>query len=169
MQAFPDTVDGIAYTMPLPLQEILHEVVSAVPHSPDALLSGFETRIRALFTHNSVPPIWSRAALVVLYQRLRGAGALHPVVRATSWDILLHLDPQPCLKVQVFPLFIAGTVAFLQTQRDAVNLRWVHAPEKGFEEGLKFLESLWAEMDRTGRTVDWLDFAEQKKVALVFF
>ncbi|RSH95702.1 hypothetical protein EHS25_000794 [Saitozyma podzolica] len=168
LQAFPETVDGVPYTVPLLLHEILHEVVSGATVNGEQF-AGLEHRIRALFNQSSVPLIWSRAGLLVLYQRLRGAGALHPVVKAMAWDILLNLEPKPCLKAQVFPLFLAGTVSFLQTQRDAIRSRWVKAPEKGFEESFQFLQALWNEMDETGQTVDWLSFGESRKATLAFF
>ncbi|KIR31774.1 hypothetical protein I352_05768 [Cryptococcus deuterogattii MMRL2647] len=121
------------------------------------------------FDDPRIPIIWSRAAMITLYQRIHKVGPLHPTIRAMSWDILLDLPPQPCRKSEIFPLFLAGATAILETQRVAVRERWVKAPEKGFEEGLSFLENLWAHLDKTGHTLSWLDYLEEKGGALAFF
>ena len=169
-QQFCDVIDDITYAVPLPLHDILHHVCILSPLSADpTTLASLEQSIRDLFDDPDVSFVWSRASLIILYQRLHKVAALHPVIRTMSWDILLALDPRPCLKAEVFPLFLAGTTALLPSQRDAVRLRWVCAPEKGFEESLGFLNDLWAEMDCTGNTIDWLGYMEQRKIKLAFF
>lgn len=112
---------------------------------------------------------WRLCATILLYQRLAGASALHPTVRSAGLEILLNMPPRPCQKYEVFCLFVAGTTAFLPTQRQAVNLRWVSAPERGFEEAGQFLDLLWSEMDRKGVPIDWVTFAHEKGITLAFF
>ncbi|OXG17156.1 hypothetical protein C367_05196 [Cryptococcus neoformans Ze90-1] len=143
--------------------------LSAEDHVDSSKLIELEQSIKGSFDDPLIPIIWSRAAMITLYQRLHNAGPLHPTIRAMSWDILLDLPPQPCRKTEIFPLFLAGAAAILETQRAAVRQRWVKAPEKGFEEDLSFLEDLWAHLDKTGHTVSWLDYLEEKGGALAFF
>ena len=91
------------------------------------------------------------------------------MVRSLAWEIILNLDPKPCRKHEVFPLFLAGTGAILQAQRDAIRTRWVKAPEQGFEEAQTFLEMLWKEMDDRGFLPNWLEFMTEKGLKLAFF
>ncbi|EAL18620.1 hypothetical protein CNBJ0450 [Cryptococcus deneoformans B-3501A] len=144
-------------------------MLSVEDHVDPSKLAELEQSLKASFDDPLIPVIWSRAAMITLYQRLHNVGPLHPTIRAMSWDILLDLPPQPCRKSEIFPLFLAGAAAILETQRAAVRQRWVKAPEKGFEEGLSFLEDLWAHVDKTGHTVSWLDYLEEKGGALAFF
>ena len=159
----------MTYVLPLILHEILHNIVETSVKGESFDFAALESRIRATFDYEDVPTVWSRAVMIILHQRLRGIGMLHPTIRSLAWEILLELEPKPCLKHALFPLFLAGTVSIFQSQRTAVKARWVRAPEKGFDDGYSFLQILWDEMDRTGNTVDWLDFAREKKVVLAFF
>ena len=169
MSGLADSVGGVTYTMPLVLQEITHAIIVASVTGQQIDFAAMEARIRALFDDEKIPKVWSRAVLIILYQRLKRAGPLHPAIRAMAWEILLELEPGPCRKHEVFPLFLAGAVAMLEVQRKAVRTRWVRAPEHGFEEAQAFLQLLWNEMDETGYAVDWLEFMSRHKIMLAFF
>ena len=170
-----EVVDDRTYTVPLAVHEVLHRICSTAVSADNAhpigqaVVDALDRDVRALFNEPTVPKVWSRAAMIVLYQRLHRAGPLHSLVRAMAWDIIMSLDPVPCHKSEVFPLFIAGTVALLETQRLAVVTRWVQAPELGLEEPLVFLKQLWEEVTRTGDTIHWMRFKEQRGASLAFF
>ncbi|ORY22190.1 hypothetical protein BCR39DRAFT_391364 [Naematelia encephala] len=167
---YGNVIKDRTYVVPLPVHEVFHRICNTTAEDVTRkTLEDLEKTIRALFNESTMPTIWSRAAMIVLCQRLHRAGPLHPLVRAMSWDIILTLDPVPCHKSEVFPLFLAGTTALLETQRIAVTARWVRAPEKGFEEPLAFLKDLWEEMNKTGNTVSWMQFMEDRNVSLAFF
>lgn len=107
--------------------------------------------------------IWKLAARALLYQRVRRVGALHPVLRAVSTDLQREFSayggpPASAFeKALALPLFLAGTLAISQADRDAVEAHWATLrPERGWREPIALLRRLWAEVDETGDTVRWV-------------
>lgn len=156
------------YCVPLPVQQILAKIAIISPNAACAQPQELELAIRNIDTTDPLLRKWRLCATILFLQR-RSVAALHPVIRDAAMEMLLEFPPVPCQKYETFPLFIAGTVATTQTQRQAVNRRWVSAPERGFEEAWLFLKMLWEEMDKRGAPIDWIHLARDKEISLAFF
>lgn len=107
--------------------------------------------------------LWKLAARALVYQRLRRVGPLHPVLQSVGADLVREFGcryppgESAVEKSLALPLFLAGSLALGQADRDVVRTRWATLkPERGWQEPLALLERVWSEMDATGDSVRWV-------------
>lgn len=173
LEPYPTKAENQAahcHIFPYELAVVLSSVVHLSPLlTPSALLdraTSLELDVLLVDDETASKPwtvrIWKLAVRVVIYQRVRGVGALHPVVQSLASDLVREFgryDPRfsSVEKSLAFPLFLAGTVSLREGERDLVRALWgTLKPERGWDEPRALLERVWAEMDGTGRTVQWV-------------